>query len=138
MHHINVLHFDLTYSFESLSSIAFYCLTIPDLALEKTTEQSSTSHNGFSNRAVDGDYSIQWDKGSCTHTRDEVDPWWRVDLGKEYIVTGTCACVFNLFLRVILERAQYFQCRIRKMYFSTQLKDNLLRAPFCLRFESGT
>ena len=22
------------------------------------------------------------------HTKEEQDPWWRVDLGKEYIITG--------------------------------------------------
>ncbi|XP_047124114.1 uncharacterized protein LOC101237974 isoform X1 [Hydra vulgaris] len=59
----------------------------PDLALNKIAVQSSTNRNGFADRAVDGDFNFQWEKGSCTLTNEEVDPWWRVDLGNEYIVT---------------------------------------------------
>ncbi|XP_065060118.1 uncharacterized protein LOC135687479 [Rhopilema esculentum] len=58
-----------------------------DLALHKTAVQSSTAHDGFASRAVDGNYKFHWSDKSCTHTNDEVDPWWRVDLGKEYIIT---------------------------------------------------
>eukprot|EP00112_Aurelia_sp_Birch-Aquarium-sp1_P010422 Seg2224.1 transcript_id=Seg2224.1/GoldUCD/mRNA.D3Y31 product=Fucolectin-1 protein_id=Seg2224.1/GoldUCD/D3Y31 len=59
----------------------------PDIALMKAAVQSSTSHNGFASRAVDGNYKFHWSDKSCTHTNDEQDPWWRVDLEKEYIVT---------------------------------------------------
>ena len=59
-----------------------------DLALNKVAAQSSIKHNGFASRAVDGDLNFQWEKGSCTLTNEEVDPWWRVDLGREFIVTG--------------------------------------------------
>lgn len=59
-----------------------------DLAFKKKTEQSSTINNGFSSRAVDENYSIYFNQKSCTHTKRERNPWWRVDLGREYIVTG--------------------------------------------------
>lgn len=59
-----------------------------DLAHKKKTEQSSTAFNGFSSRAVDENYSVLYKDKSCTHTEKEFSPWWRVDLGREYIVTG--------------------------------------------------
>ena len=65
---------------------AKYCFS--DLAFKKKTEQSSTAYNGFSSRAVDENYAIYYDRKSCTHTNKEMNPWWRVDLGREYIVTG--------------------------------------------------
>uniref|UniRef100_A0A7M5WWB1 Hemicentin-1 n=2 Tax=Clytia hemisphaerica TaxID=252671 RepID=A0A7M5WWB1_9CNID len=58
-----------------------------NLAYRKAASQSSIKHNGFPSRAVDGNFNFQWEKGSCMHTNEERDPWWRVDLGKEYIVT---------------------------------------------------
>ena len=67
--------------------MAKYCFS--DLAFKKKTEQSSTAYNGFSSRAVDENYAIHYDRKSCTHTNKEMNPWWRVDLGREYIVTGT-------------------------------------------------
>ena len=59
-----------------------------DLAFKKTTAQSSTDYNGFSSRAVDENFQPYYDQKSCTHTKKEQNPWWRVDLGREYIVTG--------------------------------------------------
>ncbi|XP_058970157.2 uncharacterized protein [Pocillopora verrucosa] len=58
-----------------------------NLAYKKTTEQSSTNYNGFSSRAVDEVYTPYYDSKSCMHTKKEQNPWWRVDLGREYIVT---------------------------------------------------
>ena len=37
--------------------------------------------------AVDGDMSNVPSAGSCSITDLEVDPWWRVDLQREHIVT---------------------------------------------------
>ena len=61
---------------------------ILDLASHKPTAQSSTNDNGFSNRAVDGIYKSLYSSKSCTQTKEETDPWWRVDLLHEYLVTG--------------------------------------------------
>ncbi|CAH1801169.1 unnamed protein product [Owenia fusiformis] len=47
----------------------------------KSTNQSSTAINGYSHRAVDGDYTIEWNADApCTHTNAEEKAWWMVDL----------------------------------------------------------
>lgn len=61
---------------------------LADLAFKKSTAQSSTDNNGFSRRAVDENLGPYYSSKSCTHTKKETNPWWRVDLGREYIVTG--------------------------------------------------
>jgi len=54
-----------------------------NVALEKPTTQSSTSHGGDSTRAVDGNTDGEWGRGSITHTAEGVpDPTWEVDLGQ--------------------------------------------------------
>ncbi|MDP6545521.1 MAG: SUMF1/EgtB/PvdO family nonheme iron enzyme [Phycisphaerae bacterium] len=54
-----------------------------NVALKKKTVQSSTASRGSSARAVDGNTSGDWSKGSITHTVENVaDPAWEVDLGK--------------------------------------------------------
>ncbi|CAB3978528.1 sushi, von Willebrand factor type A, EGF and pentraxin domain-containing 1-like [Paramuricea clavata] len=68
-----------------------------NLAEQRPTKQSSTAHNGFSSRAVDGKFSTAYSLKSCTHTNDETDPWWQVDLLQEYVITDV----------TILNRAQY-------------------------------
>lgn len=62
---------------------------LADLAFKKSTAQSSTDSNGFSGRAVDENLGPYYSSKSCTHTKKETNPWWRVDLGREYIVTGS-------------------------------------------------
>ncbi len=59
-----------------------------DIAMKQTAVQSSTNFNGFASRAVDGNFKYTFADKSCTHTKDEANPWWRVDLGKEHIITG--------------------------------------------------
>lgn len=66
----------------------FFLMPCTDLAFKKTTAQSSTDNNGFSSRAVDEVLGPYYNSKSCTHTKKETNPWWRVDLGREYIVTG--------------------------------------------------
>ena len=65
-----------------------FCFSFVDLAFKKSTAQSSTDYNGFSSRAVDEVLGPYYNSKSCTHTKKEQNPWWRVDLGREYIVTG--------------------------------------------------
>ncbi len=55
-----------------------------NLALGKTTQQSSTAFGGASSRAVDGNTSGIWNQNSVTHTQNSVRPWWQVRLGQEY------------------------------------------------------
>lgn len=59
-----------------------------DIAFKKKTSQSSTAYNGHSERAVDENYNSDYNQKSCTHTKDQHNPWWRVDLGSEHIITG--------------------------------------------------
>ncbi|XP_078696831.1 pentraxin fusion protein-like [Branchiostoma floridae x Branchiostoma belcheri] len=54
-----------------------------NIARDKPTVQSSTGYYGFANKAVDGStnqFYNQHSGGSCTHTAEETDPWWYVDL----------------------------------------------------------
>ncbi|WP_020577949.1 family 20 glycosylhydrolase [Actinopolymorpha alba] len=57
-----------------------------NLALRQPAEQSTTDWGGTADRAVDGDVDGAFANGSVTHTADgwEDQPWWQVDLGREY------------------------------------------------------
>jgi len=40
-------------------------------------------YDAVSSRAVDGNSNTHYSHGkSCTHTKNETNPWWRVDLGQ--------------------------------------------------------
>jgi hypothetical protein len=54
---------------------------ISNIALNKATEQSSTGYNGVASRAVDGNLNGKYNGNSVTHTAQETQPWWQVDLG---------------------------------------------------------
>ena len=54
--------------------------TIVNVALGKPTTQSSTDFGGVSGRAVDGNTNGQYNAGSVTHTANESNAWWQVDL----------------------------------------------------------
>ncbi|XP_053323910.1 uncharacterized protein LOC128497775 [Spea bombifrons] len=41
---------------------------------------------GTAGKAIDGDDNVEFHYGSCTHTRDDHGPWWKVDLKKTYKV----------------------------------------------------
>ncbi|XP_068136066.1 uncharacterized protein [Hyperolius riggenbachi] len=53
-----------------------------NVALNGEASQSSTYDGGIStaNKAIDGNLDTNYHSGSCTHTNDDVSPWWRVDL----------------------------------------------------------
>ena len=48
--------------------------------------QSSTGAGGVASRAIDGNKDPDYNKGGQTHTDGfgSVNPWWEIDLGKEY------------------------------------------------------
>ncbi|ROL52946.1 Fucolectin-7 [Anabarilius grahami] len=51
--------------------------------------QSSTDNPlGDAEHAVDGNRDSDYRKGSCTHTKTEFNPWWRVDLGNVYSISN--------------------------------------------------
>ena len=63
------------------------CFFEENLAYQKNTIQSSSySGQGASGHAVDGNSNTRWNDWSCTLTRDEKQPWWRVDLGNVELV----------------------------------------------------
>ena len=66
------------------------CFFEENLAYQKNTDQSSTYSDGdatgASGNAVDGNSNTNFNEGSCAHTLDEKQPWWRVDLGNVELV----------------------------------------------------
>lgn len=56
--------------------------TPTNLALGQATTQSSDDYGGLASRAVDGNTSGNWADSSLTHTTNENQPWWQVDLAK--------------------------------------------------------
>ncbi|HWO18473.1 MAG TPA: discoidin domain-containing protein [Kofleriaceae bacterium] len=52
-----------------------------NLAAGKLTSQSSTYLGASASRAVDGNTDGNYSSGSVTHTNEEAQPWWQVDLG---------------------------------------------------------
>ncbi|CAH1783521.1 unnamed protein product [Owenia fusiformis] len=65
-------------------------LKTENIALNKPTSQSSTYITGHASaesyKAVDGSDDRDWYHGSCTHTQNDVNAWWMVDLEGEYLV----------------------------------------------------
>ncbi|KAA8591583.1 hypothetical protein FQN60_016957, partial [Etheostoma spectabile] len=46
--------------------------------------QSSLGWNGVPERAIDGNRASIYGQDSCTHTQNDVKPWWRLDLLKTF------------------------------------------------------
>ena len=59
---------------------------VENIALGQPTFQSTTEHDGPSSQAVDGNMNAAYDAGSCSHTADEENPWWAVDLQWQRLV----------------------------------------------------
>jgi len=56
-----------------------------NVALQGKASQSSTAHTGAAARGIDGNKSGTYGDGGQTHTKEgEPNPWWQVDLGKEF------------------------------------------------------
>ncbi|MCH6259295.1 carbohydrate-binding protein, partial [Puniceicoccaceae bacterium K14] len=52
-----------------------------NFSVDGTATQSSLDFGGEPSRAIDGNKSGLWSDSSVTHTVNEVNPWWEVDLG---------------------------------------------------------
>lgn len=63
-----------------------FILPADNLCIGSTTSQSSDAHSGTSNRACDGDRDGVYSNGSVTHTNNETNAWWEVDLGRIYVL----------------------------------------------------
>uniref|UniRef100_A0ABM0LU11 Cell wall protein AWA1-like n=1 Tax=Saccoglossus kowalevskii TaxID=10224 RepID=A0ABM0LU11_SACKO len=61
--------------------------SLTNVALDKTATQSSDWSVSFpASNAVDGNTNTHWGSGSCTSTQRDVNAWWKVDLGENYLV----------------------------------------------------
>jgi hypothetical protein len=92
------------------------CITDPlnntplgNVALYKSTQQSSTCCNGMSTRAVDGNTDSYWGGGSLSHTNNDPQAWWRVDLQGIYYID---------FVR-LFNRSDCCQSRLSDFYVHT-------------------
>ena len=74
------------------------CSILTNIALGKTATQSSTDFGGVPERAIDGNTSGLYSTGSVSHTGNESEPWWQVDLqsigniGEVVVWNRTDAC----------------------------------------------
>ncbi len=57
-----------------------------NVALGKFCKQSTTAHGGEAGRAVDGNLNGRYRNNGITHTRQERNPWWYVDLEDEFTI----------------------------------------------------
>ncbi|TDH11324.1 hypothetical protein EPR50_G00059790 [Perca flavescens] len=57
-----------------------------NLALQGKATQSSQHSTGTAYNAIDGNRASVWTQASCAHTVQELNPWWRLDLGKTHRV----------------------------------------------------
>ncbi|KAK6326334.1 hypothetical protein J4Q44_G00019790 [Coregonus suidteri] len=57
-----------------------------NVALYGKATQSSLYEFGMPSNAIDGNRNAIWIGGSCTHTLEDMNAWWRVDLLKTYKV----------------------------------------------------
>ncbi|XP_026226610.1 fucolectin-4-like [Anabas testudineus] len=64
--------------------------TYENVALRgKATQSHRFMHPlAAANNAIDGNRNSDFGAGSCTHTTEQTNPWWRVDLLESYIVTS--------------------------------------------------
>jgi hypothetical protein len=69
----------------SLAEVQLWDASGEQLKVAEAT-QSSTDHEGEAKRAIDGNTNGNFDLASTTHTRNESNPWWEVDLGSVQLV----------------------------------------------------
>uniref|UniRef100_UPI0037E707F7 uncharacterized protein n=1 Tax=Semicossyphus pulcher TaxID=241346 RepID=UPI0037E707F7 len=61
---------------------------LQNVALKQNAVQSSSAPLGPAENAVDGKRNPSFAQGSCSLTKEESNPWWRVDLQNVYKVTA--------------------------------------------------
>lgn len=70
------------YSGSRQLAVEDYGITITNLALGKTAQQSSTWEGLVAGRAADGNTDGHFNSNSITHTGNDPQAWWEVDLGQ--------------------------------------------------------
>ncbi|XP_070580739.1 fucolectin-like [Ptychodera flava] len=96
-----------------------------NVALNKKAMQSSTSGNaldGTADKAIDGNKDSDLKEGqSCTLTKKEFGPWWKVDLGRAY----------DIYQIVITNRQDCCPFRIKSAEVRVGDSPNLEDNPVC-------
>lgn len=75
----------------TLCEVEVYGYPAPDgenVALKGKATQSNLYGNGFASNAIDGNKDGVYGHGSCTHTVNDLNPWWRLDLLKRHKVSS--------------------------------------------------
>ncbi|MED6259589.1 hypothetical protein ATANTOWER_025862 [Ataeniobius toweri] len=68
-----------------------------NLAFQGKATQSSLFEFGIAYNAIDGNRNNSWDQASCSHTKNEMNPWWRLDMRKTRKVFSIKVVNRNLF-----------------------------------------
>uniref|UniRef100_A0A3Q0QXE7 Fucolectin tachylectin-4 pentraxin-1 domain-containing protein n=1 Tax=Amphilophus citrinellus TaxID=61819 RepID=A0A3Q0QXE7_AMPCI len=61
---------------------------LPNVALKGDATQSSTLSFATASKAIDGRRNSFYSNGFCSHTTEETNPWWRVDLQQSFKITA--------------------------------------------------
>ncbi|XP_033958266.1 fucolectin-1-like [Pseudochaenichthys georgianus] len=64
----------------------YHAPTECNLAIQGKAAQSSVHGNADAYKAIDGNRDTNYDHGSCSHTANELNPWWRLALPKTHKV----------------------------------------------------
>uniref|UniRef100_A0A3Q1FEY3 Fucolectin tachylectin-4 pentraxin-1 domain-containing protein n=1 Tax=Acanthochromis polyacanthus TaxID=80966 RepID=A0A3Q1FEY3_9TELE len=67
-------------------TITFCTCPGTNIARGGKVDQSSVGWSGIPERVVDGNRACIYKQGSCSHTKRELKPWWRLDLLKTFKV----------------------------------------------------
>ncbi|XP_073481027.1 fucolectin-like [Aquarana catesbeiana] len=76
-----------------LCGVSAQCQSYRNVALQGRATQSSIltlvdhGYQSLAINAVDGNQDSYFYHGSCSHTNNDLSPWWRVDLLKPYRIT---------------------------------------------------
>ncbi|KAI4811421.1 hypothetical protein KUCAC02_014330 [Chaenocephalus aceratus] len=57
-----------------------------NLAVQGKAAQSSVFETGDASKAIDGNRDSNWGHGSCSHTANDLNAWWRLALPKTHKV----------------------------------------------------
>ena len=57
--------------------------------------RSPYSGEGHAQNAIDGNRDPDYHHGSCAHTEEQTNPWWRVDLLRQYTITSVAITNIN-------------------------------------------
>ncbi len=97
-----------------------------NLAKGKKVSQSSTLYSGYAERAIDQNTDGIWMNHSVTHTREESNPWWEIDLGK--ISNITSISIWNR-TDCCKSRLTDFYLMVSEIPFGTNSLNSLINDP---------